>query len=268
MTIERELNVNLDKQEFYNTLNDIHSHMFTTDDTLEFRSDAQKWVDEVRQELSQAGATTAIFIPVGSVATGMVLKEAGSDIEGAIIYDCPTEAIDKVKCAIQKTSDLPDNFEGFISFFHADTCIANANEWFENALATESPYPIESIALLFAPSLLEQTDLAERSTMDKWRKRILEKLAKISTPQNRDLIWHHMTQSLERQFVRYEESIGGNPRKRIQRVEQVISKKIEERFPNDARMQKRAQQIISAKRKAFKYPNLSTMFKAYEINID
>lgn len=101
---EPEETVNPAREKFYRVLREIQSHPFVTEDTLEFRQKLGQLMAPAKEELAKIGVTEVVFVPVGSVATGLVQK-GESDIDGIIFYSCSIELAPTVRKVLWRNID-------------------------------------------------------------------------------------------------------------------------------------------------------------------
>jgi len=241
---------------FHNTLNEIANHKFVTEDTREYRKGMEEWMADLRDGFQELGVSECVFVPTGSVAVGMVSKEAGSDIDGKVLYRLPnnSEAVDRF---IRKVG-LPEKFNPFLIFSETTSMIERTEKDSKLALELNNDRMIDDQAKLFAPSLSEFTNPDERKTVDSWRKEIIQKLSDLPNNQS-EAVWNLMRHVLERQFVMYENSVGGDTEKRKTRVENIISNGLDSIYGADEKRKSIANAVIAGRRETFHYPDFSEM---------
>ncbi len=256
--VDEKLIQNPAKSKFDSVLRNIQEHLFVTPDSVVYRNVMKNWLQSTKNKV---GVDDLVFFPTGSVAVGMVSIEAGSDIDGVVVYSCTSDKTDSVSTALVNV-DLPEEFNPFLVMSRVENRIEGFFERVDDVLMMNRPSMTDEIALLFAPSLSELSDEAEKSLVDGWRKQVIAKLALLPEGKG-ELVWGLMCGWLEKQFVHYEESDGGDQEKRKIRVESVIDKKISERISDDGERRERAKTFIDSLRSTFHYPSFDEMVLAY-----
>lgn len=250
------------KDKYHHALNEIANHRFVTADTLEYRQGMEEWMAGLKEGFAVLGVTECVFIPTGSMAVGMVSKEAGSDIDGKVLYNGP-EDLTAIHEFINKV-ELPEKFNPFLVFSEIKSSIERTATDAQNAVEYKTLHLIDDEAKLFAPTLSEFKDANERKIVDGWRKDVIQRLTDLPEGQG-EAAWNMMRQILERQFVLYENSEGGDTEKRKVRVENVLEKGLDNIYRGDERRKAVAKAVIAGARRDFHLPDFKEMQEIFSV---
>ncbi len=192
----------------------------------------------------------------------MALKEKGSDIDGTFIYRLGSVNAEAVH-RFQNELEVPEEVELLI-FSDANSMVESTRTDAENSLIDFNQRMVDRQAKVFAPSISEFTNPEERKAIDSVRRDILVILSEMPVEDGKD-VWDMMRSVVERQFVHYENSIGGDSEKRGIRVKQVIATALDKIYGGDERRKKLARSVIDARREAFHLPDFAEMKKIFNV---
>lgn len=249
---------------FHQLILRIQDNAFVSEDTKEMRVDIKEWFAEVQRKFAEIGIDDIVFIPTGSVAVGMASFEENSDVDGKIYYFAKTQDQEAQAHDLVNKIDLPKKHNPFITFSSVRIMFENFQNDIQMFLFNKDIHTIDRFALIFAPTLNECTDVQERKLIDVWRKSILTYLSTLPEQQG-ETVWKMMSAWLGQQYIRYEQSDGGDTQKRERRVNTFIQQAISNKFPNDETKRMRAEAMTQSWRMNQNYPSYEEMLRVFNI---
>lgn len=248
---------------FHQLISRIQNNVFVSQDTKEMRTDVKDWFSEAKRKFAEIGIDDVVFIPTGSVAVGMASFDENSDVDGKVYYYAKTQEQEDMANRLVNEINLPERHNPFITF----SSVRMMLEYFQQDIQTfafnKDINSLVRFALLFAPTLNECMDIQESKTIDVWRKSILTYLSTLPEQQGKT-VWEKMSEWLGQQYIRYEQSEGGDTQKRERRVQTFIQQALSSRFDDNAKKM-RAERMIQSWRTNLNYPTYEEMLKTFHV---